>query len=129
MGAETQDRDHAARFAGAIRAAIYRQWPHHTAKHLAQVLDCTPKAAANLLDGHLSLTTMGKLIAAFGPGWVADRVMEAANTTLEACIKSNAERARQEQAAAEERRVAHEKLLEELRAARSGAPGVVGAAP
>lgn len=129
MGAETQDISRTACLARAMGAEFRRMYPHFTAGHVAQDLGCTKKAAANLLDGHLSATSIARVIETYGPMWVAHRVAEAAATTLEQCIKSNAAKAREEQAAAEERRRAHEALLEDLREARAGVAVMVGRAP
>ena len=94
MGEQTQDTRGTTCLARAISSELARQYPHHTAKHVAQDLGCTPKAAANLLDGHLSAASVAKVIAAYGPGWVAERVLEAAGWTLETYIRSQAEDAR-----------------------------------
>jgi hypothetical protein len=126
MGIETQDNHHTACLARAIAAALKERYPVQTAGFVAQDLGCTKKAAANLLDGHLSATSVARVIHVYGAGWVAERVLEAAGTTLENYIRSNADRARQEQAAAEERRRAHEALLEDLRQVRPGAAELVG---
>lgn len=94
MGAKTQDTGSVACLARAIADELARRYPHHTAKHVAQDLGCTPKAAANLLDGHLSASSVARVIAAYGPGWVAERVLEAAGWTLEGYIRSQAAEAR-----------------------------------
>ena len=94
MGAKTQDTGSVACLARAISFELTRRYPHHTAKHVAQDLGCTPKAAANLLEGHLSAASVAKVIGAYGPGWVAERVLEAAGWTLETYIRSQAEEAR-----------------------------------
>lgn len=94
MGKETHDTGTVLCLARAISAALTARYPHHTAKHVAQDLGCTPKAAANLLDGHLSAASVAKVIGAYGPGWVAERVLEAAGLNLEAYIRSQAEEAR-----------------------------------
>jgi hypothetical protein len=70
------------------------RFPHHTAKSVARSLRCTPKTAENVLNGHFSLRTMSKIIAAFGPGFVAEAVMAAAGTNLTNYIRSQAEAAR-----------------------------------
>lgn len=94
MGAKTQDTGSVACLARAISSELTRHYPHHTAKHVAQDLGCTPKAAANLLDGHLSAASVAKVIAAYGPGWVAERVLEAAGLSLETYIRTQADEAR-----------------------------------
>ena len=94
MGAKTQDTGTVMCLARAFSSELARRYPHHTAKHVAQDLGCTPKAAANLLDGHLSAASVAKVIAAYGPGWVAERVLEAAGFTLETYIRSQAAEAR-----------------------------------
>lgn len=94
MGEQTQDTRGSTCLARAISSELARQYPHHTAKHVAQDLGCTPKAAANLLDGHLSAASVAKVISAYGPGWVAERVLEAAGWTLETYIRSQAAEAR-----------------------------------
>jgi hypothetical protein len=129
MGDATQDRQQTACLARAIAGELRRIYPHFTAGHVAQDLGCTKKAAANLLNGHLSAASIARVIAVYGAFWVAERVLEAANTSLEQYISQNADRARQEQAAAEERRRAHEALLDDLRKVRAGAAGVVGPTP
>ncbi len=93
MGAKTQDTGSVACLARAISSELVRLYPHHTAKHVAQDLGCTPKAAANLLDGHLSAASVAKVIGAYGPGWVAERVLEAAGYSLESYIRAQAEEA------------------------------------
>lgn len=129
MGDATHDNSNTACLARAIAAELRRMYPHFTAGHVASDLGCTKKAAANLLDGHLSAASIARVIEAYGPMWVAHRVAEAAATTLEQCIKTNAAKAREEQAAAEERRRAHEALLEDLRASRAGDAVGVGPMP
>lgn len=94
MGAKTQDTRSSPCFARAISDELARQYPHHTAKNVARDIGCTPKAAENLLQGHLSAASVAKVIAAYGPGWVAERVLEAAGWTLETYIRSQAEDAR-----------------------------------
>jgi hypothetical protein len=94
MGEQTQDTQAPTCLARAISAELSLRYPHHTAKHVAQDLRCTPKAAANLLDGHLSAASVAKVISAYGPGWVAERVLEAAGWTLETYIRSQAAEAR-----------------------------------
>lgn len=99
MGAETQDTSRETCLARAISAALASRYPHHTAKYVAQDLDCTPKAAANLLEGHLSAASIGRVITAYGPGWLAERVLEAGGLTLESYIDHQAAEA--ERAAAQ----------------------------
>lgn len=94
MGNETQDTGTVLCLARAISAELRRNYPTNTVKSVARDLCCTPKAAANLLDGHLSAASVAKVIGAYGPGWVAERVLEAAGLNLEAYIRSQAEEAR-----------------------------------
>lgn len=93
MGTRTQDTN-TAHLARAVAAELRRRYPHHTAKSVARDLDCTPKAAANLLDGHLSAASARLLILAYGPGWVSERVFESASDTMAAYIRAQAEEAR-----------------------------------
>jgi hypothetical protein len=129
MGTKTQDSGTTVCLARAISAELRRAHPHHTAKHVAQDLGCTPKAATNLLDGHLSAASVAKVIAAYGPGWVAERVLEAAGTTLENYIIESAEAARQERARATERWRQQARLVGELRGRNHLSAGVDRSAP
>lgn len=81
-------------FGLTVAAALRHLYPFHTAKNVARAVGCTPKAAESLLEGKLSARTATMLIKAFGPGWVAERVLEAAGHTLESYIRTQAEEAR-----------------------------------
>jgi hypothetical protein len=129
MGAETQDSGTVVCLARAITARLQRSYPHHTAKYVARDLGCTPKAAANLLDGHLSTPSMGRLIRAYGAGWVAERVLEAAGHTLETYIDHQAAEAERAAARARERARDARSRVEKYQAARGGNPGRAGAQP
>jgi len=129
MGAETHDSRQKVCLARAISSELSRRYPHHTAKSVARDLACTPKAAANLLDGHLSAASVARLIEAYGPGWVAERVLEAGGTTLEAYIDHQAEEAERAAARALYRAGEARKLDAKLQAARGRAAGDAGARP
>jgi hypothetical protein len=130
MGKETHDTRRAACFARAISDELVRTYPHHTVKHVARDLGCTPKAAANLLDGHLSAASLAKLINSYGPGWVAERVLESAGLTLEQYIRSQADQARASAANLEKKASELARLEETLRASRCAEPeSSLGRAP
>lgn len=130
MGTGAQDAQSKIGFARAIAAELSRRYPHHTAKYVAQDLDCTPKAAANLLDGHLSAVSVGRLINTYGPGWVADRVMEAAGHTLESYIRAQAAEARATAHQLEKKAAELAQLETEYRAARRAqSEGRMGSVP
>ncbi|MBL8773898.1 MAG: hypothetical protein JNK30_21100 [Phenylobacterium sp.] len=94
MGAHPHVSNQTACLGRAIGDALRRMHPHHTAKLVAQDVGCTVKAAENLIDGHLSSTSIARVIAAYGAGWVAERVLEAAGLTLENYIRARAAEAR-----------------------------------
>lgn len=130
MGAKTQDSGSVACLARAISLELARRYPHHTAKHVAQDLGCTPKAAANLLDGHLSAASVAKVIGAYGPGWVAERVLEAAGLTLETYIRAQADEAEASAHRHQERARQLAQLETQLAASRRAQPeGRVGFGP
>jgi len=130
MGGRTQDTTQKLCFARAISAELGRLYPHHTAKYVAQDLGCTPKAAANLLDGHLSAASVAKLITAYGPGWVAERVLEAGGLTLTDYIRRQAQEARATASNLEKKAQELAHLETELRAARRPvSAGHVGRGP
>lgn len=110
-------------FARAISAALRRQFPAHTVKTVAGHLNCSPKTAENILNGHLSGATITKLIAAYGPGWVAERTMEAAGLTLETYIQTQVAEAESAAARARERAQEARRIHEAYQAARRGDPG------
>lgn len=129
MGAETQDTQAIPCIARAITAELARCYPHHTAKYVARDLGCTPKAAANLLEGHLSAASLGRLIKAYGAGWVAERALEAAGQTLEAYVDHQAAEAELAAARAKERAGEARRLHAKVQAARRRDPGRAGAQP
>jgi hypothetical protein len=108
--------------ARAIAAELRRTYPHHAAKYVARDLDCTPKAAANLLAGHLSTTSIARVIGAYGPGWVAERVLEAAGLTLESYVEIQAAEAERAAVRARETAIAARTLRKRLETARGGDP-------
>lgn len=122
MGAETQDTGTTACLARAISAELHRRYPHHTAKYVARDLDCTTKAAANLLDGHLSAASVARVIGAYGPGWVAERVLESAGWSLEAYIRTQAAEARASANRHREKAAELAQLEQQLRASRRADP-------
>ena len=129
MGTKTQDTRPVACLARAISTELQRRYPHHTAKHVAQDLACTAKAAANLLDGHLSATSVARVITTYGPGWVAERVLEAAGLTLETYIDNQAAEAESAAVRARETALAARNLRTKLEVVRSRHPGDSGAHP
>lgn len=112
-----------------VALALRHLYPFHTAKCVARAMGCTTKAAESLLDGKLSARTATMLITAFGPGWVAERVLEAAGQTLETYIDNQAAEAERAAARARERAAEARSRLEKLQAARGGDPGRAGAQP
>jgi hypothetical protein len=129
MGAETHDTGSVACLARAISAELRKRYPHHTAKHVSQDLDCTPKAAANLLGGHLSAASVAKVIMAYGPGWVAERVLEAAGTNLSTYIETQAAEAERAAARALDRAGEARRLHATLETARRQHSGDLGPRP
>lgn len=130
MGAETQDTQARMCLARAISTELARQYPHHTAKHVARDLGCTPKAAANLLEGHLSASSIARVICAYGAGWVAERVLEAAGTSLESYIRAQAAEARASAHRHQEKARQLAQLETQLAASRRAQPeGRVGFGP
>lgn len=116
---------------GRIVAAMLRErYPLHSAKQIARVIGCAPKTADNLLDGHLSVATLSLLIAAFGPGFVAEAVMAAAGTNMIDFIKNQAAAARAEALRHQETARELAQIEADLRAARQAVDqGRVGLAP
>lgn len=101
MGNESQDTTGC--LAHALADELRRRYPQHTVKSVAGDMGSTPKAAENLLNGHLSATSLARLIATYGPGFVAEAVMTAAGTTLEQYIDQQADAAEQAADRARER--------------------------
>lgn len=131
MGAETHKANGSVRSLGLAVAGMLRdRFPHYTAKQVAQWLRCTPKTAANILDGHLSTRTATMIIEAFGPGFMADAVMAAAGTTLSKFIRSQAAEAKATAHRHEEKARELAQLETELRASRRAQPaGSLGSTP
>lgn len=120
MGADPQLSHGRVRSLGhAVAAQLAERFPVMTVKNVAKALGCTPKAAENILDGHLSARTATMLIEAFGPGFMADAVMAAAGTTLVNFIRAQAAEA--EATAHRHQQKARElaQLETQLRASRS----------
>jgi hypothetical protein len=126
MGAGHQDNSSTACLSRALADALKQRYPYHTAKMVARDMGSTAKAAENLLNGHLSGPSLGKLILTYGPGFVAEAVMTAAGLTLETYIERQAEEADAAARRAQER--AHElhELQARMRADRSRDPVPAG---
>ena len=90
MGGKYNDSGTVACLGRAISAELRRTYPNHTAKRVMRDLDCGIKLAESVLGGHLSAPTVARIIAAYGPGWVAERVLEAAGSSLETYIRTQA---------------------------------------
>lgn len=118
MGKNSHDTAQTVCFARATSAELKRRYPENTIKQVARDLGCTPKAAENLLDGHLSAASVARLINAYGPGWVAERVLEAAGSSLEDYIRGQAEEARTAAQKLEKKAENLAQLEGELRAVR-----------
>jgi len=100
-----------------------RMYPQNTAGRIAQDVGITKKAAETLLLEQFSSTSMGKIIAAYGPGWVAERVLEAAGTSLEQYIEKQALAAEREAAVAKAKANEARERLARYRAAVGGRSG------
>lgn len=59
-------------FGDAVARALRARYPFHTAKLVAADLDCTIKAAENLLAGHLSAKSITRLVNAYGVWFLFD---------------------------------------------------------
>lgn len=117
-GNNTVDTKGAACLGRAMAAEWRRCYPQNTAGRIAQDVGITKKAAETLLSGQFSSTSMGKIIAAYGPGWVAERVLEAAGLSLEAYVEKQAEEAEVAARRAKERASHARELLDRFKAAR-----------
>jgi hypothetical protein len=114
----------------AVAAQLEGRFPLQTQKCVAQALSCTPKAAENLLRGHLSTRTATMIIEVFGPGFMADAVMAAAGTTLANFIRRQAAEANASAHHHQEKARELAQLETELRASRRPQPaGRMGRAP
>lgn len=100
MGEYTQDTRQDMCLGRAMATEWRRMYPQNTAGNIAQDIQITKKAAENLLNGHFSSTSMGRIISAYGPGWVAERVLEAAGMNLEIYIANQVAAAEREAAEA-----------------------------
>ena len=131
MGADTHNSRGGVRSLGLAVAAMLRErYPLQPAKQIAVALRCTPKTAANILDGHLSTRTATMIIEAFGPGFMADAVMAAAGTTLIKFIRTQAEEARASAHIQEEKARELAQLETALRTSRHAQPeSSLGRAP
>lgn len=110
-------------FGDAVAARLMSLHPTHTAKHVARALGCTPKAAENILAGHLSARTITRLTMAYGLGFLIDVGADVTGTTLREHIVQQANDARREQVKARERELELKELEQGLsprRAERSG---------
>lgn len=96
MGLESQTSQPGC-VARTIAAWLKARYPIHTIKQVARELCCTPKAAENLLNGHLSAAAAARLLAAYGPQPFIEASLAAAGTSLDSYIRGEAERAGQEQ--------------------------------
>lgn len=102
----------------AMAAEWRRLYPTHTTKHVAKTVGCTIDAAENLLRGSFSSASMGRIIAAYGAGWVAERVLEAAGTNLEQYIEKQAVEAEKAAAIAKAKARDARERLERFKASR-----------
>lgn len=110
-------------FGRAVAARLTELHPVHTAKHVARDLNCTPKAAENLLAGHLSAKSITQLSTVYGLGFLIDVGAAVTGTTLRDFIVAQADDARREQLRAQEREREFNRLEEDLVAGAPGRPG------
>lgn len=130
MGANSQVARPSLSLGVALAAMLRARFPQHTTKNVARSMGCTPKAAENLLDGHLSARTLTMLIEAFGPGFVAEAVMAAAGTNMIAFIRAQADQARAEALRHQEQARELAQIEADIRSARRPVDqGGVGLAP
>jgi hypothetical protein len=121
-GNDSLDNTSDACLGQAMAAEWRRRYPQNTIGHIQQDLDVSRKAAESLLAGQFSSTSLGRIILAYGPGWVAERVMEAAGTNLEQYIEKQVAEAERAAALAKEKaRNARERLAKYQAAVRSRA--------
>lgn len=117
-------------FGLAVAAQLRRRYPVHAAKNVAADINCTLKAAENLLDGHLSAKSITRLINAYGVGILLDASAALTGRTLKDFIIEQAEQARLEQARARERELEYTALTKSFAPAPAPEPsGMVGERP
>lgn len=131
VGADSQASPGSVRSLGlAVAAQLVQRYPLQTQKCVSQALACTPKAAENILRGHLSTRTATMIIETFGPGFMADAVMAAAGTTLAKFIRTQAAEATASAHLHREKARELAQLETELRASRRPqSAGRMGRAP
>jgi hypothetical protein len=133
MGTHPHDRSERSCFGLAVGRALERRHPVHTAKMVARTLsdqgpECTIRTAENILHGHLSARTITRLLDAYGIGLFLQAAGIRAGgldveDVLEDFIIENAERAKKERDAWEEKIVGYQTKLGRLRDHTSSATG------
>jgi len=86
MGRYPQDSE-ASCFGRAIAEALRKRHPFHTAKLVATDLDCTKKAAENLLAGHLSARSITRVVQVYGWALIIEATTSARGQSLEDYIE------------------------------------------
>lgn len=109
-------------FGLAVAALLRERYPFHTAKQIASDLDCTIRAAENLLGGHLSAKSITRLTKTYGLGFLIDAGAEVAGTSLQEHLEIQIAKARDERKTWE----ARERQLAELRTAVRGSRAARG---
>jgi len=66
MGFHPQDLQLTLDAGEAVGRWLRDRYPTHTAKHVARDLQCDVRTAENVIDGHLSKTTITRLLRAYG---------------------------------------------------------------
>ena len=90
-------------FGHAVARRLAGMHPVHTAKHVAQRLECSPKTAENILAGHLSARSITRITRAYGLGFLIDVGAAVTGTSLRDHITQHADAARREQVRAKDR--------------------------
>jgi hypothetical protein len=128
MGALPHDLQ-ASCFGHAVAERLSGMHPVHTAKHVAQRLQCSPKTAENILAGHLSARSITRITRAYGLGFLIEVGAAVTGTTLRDHITAQADAARREQVSAKERESEFIQLMEGLSAPPADPTGHRGHAP
>lgn len=129
MGTKSQGWRIDCCFGDACARVLQRRYPVHTAKRIAQDLAITPKAAENLLLGHISKRSMSLLVQAYGLQFLIDAGAQMTGQTLETFIETQAADADRAAARAEERARELRRLRARVSASGGGHHGRDRAAP
>jgi hypothetical protein len=105
-------------FGRAVAAELEQRYPVHAGKNVAADLNCTAKAAENLLAGHLSARTLTRLVKAYGLGLLISAAARVTGEGLEDFIEKQAAEAELAEDRARERKRAYHDLQSSLRSAR-----------